>query len=52
MLCGFPPFFEEDNASLFKKIQNCEFDFPDEYWKNISDSAKELIRLILVRDPN
>jgi len=32
MLCGFPPFYEESNQALFEKIENCEFEFPEEYW--------------------
>lgn len=51
MLCGFPPFYEDDNAKLFEQIKNCEFEFPSPYWDNISDSAKELIRLLLVKEP-
>ena len=51
MLCGFPPFFEDDNQKLFEQIKNCELDFPSPYWDNISDSAKELIKSLLVKDP-
>jgi serine/threonine protein kinase len=51
MLCGFPPFHEESNQLLFEKIENCEFSFPEEYWGNISDCAKDLIVKLLVRKP-
>jgi len=37
ILCGFPPFYEENNQILFDKIKNCEYDFPAEYWDKISD---------------
>lgn len=32
-------------------IKKGEFDFPSPYWDNVSDTAKELIRKILVVDP-
>ena len=51
MLCGFPPFYDENNQALFKAILNCEYEFPSPYWDNISDDAKDLIRRILVKDP-
>lgn len=38
----------QDN--LFHRIQAGQFDFPPEEWSNISDSAKNLIRNLLVRD--
>lgn len=50
-LCGFPPFYEENNQKLFDMIKNCEFDFPSPYWDDVSDVAKDLIKSLLVRDP-
>ena len=47
MLCGYLPFEDKDNDILFKKILECEIEFPE----NVSDSAKDLIRKILVVDP-
>jgi calcium/calmodulin-dependent protein kinase-4 len=32
-------------------IKNCQFDFPSPYWDDVSDVAKDLIRSLLVRDP-
>jgi calcium/calmodulin-dependent protein kinase I len=37
MLCGFPPFYDENNAELFKSIMSCEYDFPSPYWDKVSD---------------
>ena len=51
MLCGFPPFYEENNTKLFEQIKKCEFDFPSPYWDDISEMAKDLIRKLLVVDP-
>jgi len=32
-------------------IKNCDFEFPSPFWDDVSDTAKELIRSILVVDP-
>jgi serine/threonine protein kinase len=50
-LCGFPPFYEENNQKLFEMIKTCSYEFPSPFWDDISDSAKNLIRTILVVDP-
>lgn len=51
MLCGFPPFYEENNQQLFELIKNGTYDFPSPYWDDISDLAKDLIRQLLVVNP-
>jgi len=51
LLCGFPPFYEESNAQLFKAIMEGRFSYPDPYWSGVSDSAKDLINKLLVVDP-
>lgn len=51
MLCGFPPFYEENNAKLFEMIKNCEYEFPSPFWDDVSDTAKDLIKSILIVDP-
>jgi serine/threonine protein kinase len=50
-LCGFPPFYSENNEELFEIIQKGEFEFPSPHWDVISDMAKDLIKHILVVDP-
>lgn len=47
LLCGFPPFYEENIAALFEQIIEGSYGFPDPYWTNISESAKDLIRHLL-----
>jgi serine/threonine protein kinase len=49
-LCGFPPFYEDNNEDLFEQIKKAEFDFPSPYWDEISDMAKDLISKLLVAD--
>jgi calcium/calmodulin-dependent protein kinase I len=51
MLCGYPPFYDENNTVLFQKILNLDYEFASPYWDEISDSAKDLIKHILTRDP-
>ncbi|NWI42565.1 DCLK2 kinase, partial [Picathartes gymnocephalus] len=49
LLCGFPPFRSENNLQedLFDQILVGRLEFPSPYWDNITDSAKELISLML-----
>mmetsp|Transcript_3558 Transcript_3558/g.2583 ORF Transcript_3558/g.2583 Transcript_3558/m.2583 type:complete len:163 (+) Transcript_3558:73-561(+) len=51
LLCGFPPFYDEENNVLFDKIKQGRFDFPSPSWDNISIEAKEIVRGLLVVDP-
>lgn len=50
MLCGFPPFYNDNHTELFQQIVNLDYEFPSPYWDDISDSAKDLIKKILVKD--
>lgn len=51
LLCGFPPFYDEDNMVLFEKIKRGKYDFPSPVWDQISTDAKEIIKNLLVVDP-
>ncbi|KAL5022554.1 hypothetical protein ScPMuIL_001709 [Solemya velum] len=66
MLCGYPPFYGQCGAdcgwehgeacqycqeSLFNRIQDGDFEFPENEWSEISEDAKDLIRHLLVREP-
>lgn len=52
LLCGYPPFYDEDQASLFETILRGKFDFHAEYWGSISTSAKDLITKLLTVEPS
>lgn len=52
LLCGFPPFYADNDPDLFELIQEAEYEFPDPYWTNISDEAKDLVRKLLMKDQN
>nr|CAD7196651.1 unnamed protein product [Timema douglasi] len=47
LLCGYPPFYDENDANLFAQILKGEFEFDSPYWDDISDSAKDFIRQLM-----
>jgi calcium/calmodulin-dependent protein kinase I len=47
LLCGYPPFYNNNQQLLFKSIRNGQFEFNKQYWANVSEEAKDLIRKIL-----
>ncbi|KAJ0399737.1 hypothetical protein P43SY_009318 [Pythium insidiosum] len=51
LLCGYPPFHDDNQAMLFRKIRSGRFEFDSPYWDNVSDDAKDLIRKMLTLDP-
>ena len=51
LLCGFPPFYEEELPALFDQILHARYDFPSPWWDNISKEAKDLVRAMLTVDP-
>ena len=51
LLCGFPPFYEEELPALFDQILKARYDFPSPWWDTISDGAKDLVRKLLTVDP-
>lgn len=50
-LCGYPPFYDENDAVLFENIMDGRFEFHSPYWDNICEEAKDLIKKLLVVDP-
>jgi len=52
LLCGFPPFYNENLPVLFEQIMHADYDFPPEYWDQISETAKNFISRLLVVDPS
>jgi len=51
LLCGFPPFYNEKLQLLFEQIMKADYDFPEDYWCDVSKEAKDFIRKLLVVDP-
>lgn len=52
LLGGYPPFIEQNQRELFKKIKKGQYEFHPEYWGGISPEAKDLISKLLTVDPN
>ncbi|XAR69840.1 Non-specific serine/threonine protein kinase [Bertholletia excelsa] len=50
LLSGVPPFWDETEQGIFEQVLKGELDFVSEPWPSISDSAKDLVRRMLVRD--
>ncbi|XP_071178532.1 MAP kinase-interacting serine/threonine-protein kinase 1-like isoform X2 [Mytilus galloprovincialis] len=66
MLCGYPPFYgqcggdcgwergeacQSCQETLFTRIQDGMFEFPDNEWGDVSNDVKDLIQKLLVREP-
>ncbi|KAJ6697574.1 hypothetical protein OIU85_003901 [Salix viminalis] len=51
LLSGVPPFWAETEIGIFKQILQGKLDFESEPWPSITDSAKDLIRKMLERNP-
>lgn len=51
LLGGYPPFIEQNQRELFRKIRKGQYEFHEEYWGQVSDDAKNLIRKLLTVDP-
>eukprot|EP00928_Gymnodinium_smaydae_P018455 TRINITY_DN17022_c0_g1_i2.p1 TRINITY_DN17022_c0_g1~~TRINITY_DN17022_c0_g1_i2.p1 ORF type:complete len:506 (+),score=149.06 TRINITY_DN17022_c0_g1_i2:127-1644(+) len=51
LLCGYPPFFGESDAEVLSKVRLGNFSFNNTDWKNVSEDAKNLIRMLLKMNP-
>jgi calcium/calmodulin-dependent protein kinase I len=50
LLCGYPPFYDENDSELFRQILKAEYEFDSPYWDDISESAKDFIRNLMCKD--
>jgi serine/threonine protein kinase len=50
LLVGYPPFYDEDQRKLFKKIKEGRYHFHEDYWGGISPGATDMIRKMLCVD--
>lgn len=51
-LVGYPPFTDErQDADLKTQIMRGLYKFPDEFWKDISNEAKDLVSRLMCVDP-
>merc|ERR1712154_95790 len=52
LLGGYPPFVDQNQRKLFRKIRKGQYEFHEDYWGEVSEDAKDLIRQLLVVDPD
>uniref|UniRef100_A0A8B9JFM7 Calcium/calmodulin-dependent protein kinase type 1D-like n=1 Tax=Astyanax mexicanus TaxID=7994 RepID=A0A8B9JFM7_ASTMX len=51
LLCGYPPFYDENDSKLFEQILKADYEFDSPYWDDISDSAKDFISNLMLKNP-
>lgn len=51
LLCGYPPFYDENDATLFAQIMRAEYEFDTPYWDNISKDAKDFVEKLMTLKP-
>jgi len=47
LLCGYPPFYGDNDAAIFRMIMSGRFDFPEQEWGDISQEAKDFIKKLI-----
>lgn len=47
LLCGYPPFYGDDDMEILQMVQKGKFDFDGEEWDDISKEAKDLIKKLI-----
>ncbi|CAN0879295.1 Calcium-dependent protein kinase 2 [Linum grandiflorum] len=52
LLSGVPPFWAETEDEIFHEVLHGNPDFTSDPWPHVSDTAKELVKKMLVREPN
>ncbi|XP_020854780.1 MAP kinase-activated protein kinase 3 isoform X2 [Phascolarctos cinereus] len=55
LLCGFPPFYSNTGQAISpgmkRRIRMGQYGFPNPEWSDVSEEAKQLIRLLLKTEP-
>lgn len=49
LLCGYPPFYGDNNNEILQMVSRGNFDFDGEEWDDISADAKDLISKLITR---
>lgn len=50
LLGGYPPFHDENKKKMYELIKSADYEFHEDYWGNVSEEAKDLIRKLLTLD--
>eukprot|EP00002_Diphylleia_rotans_P012236 TRINITY_DN2395_c0_g1_i1.p1 TRINITY_DN2395_c0_g1~~TRINITY_DN2395_c0_g1_i1.p1 ORF type:complete len:324 (+),score=82.00 TRINITY_DN2395_c0_g1_i1:54-1025(+) len=51
LLCGFPPFYDDNIQVMYDQVLACQYEFPDPWWSQVSSEAKDFISKLLVLEP-
>nr|KAJ0186918.1 hypothetical protein LSAT_V11C900486610 [Lactuca sativa] len=51
LLCGVPPFWGESENEIFEEALRGKLDFSSDPRPSISESEKDLVRKMLIKDP-
>lgn len=51
LLCGVPPFNGPTDAIIIQQVRTGEATFQESVWKSVSPLARDLLKLLLIRDP-
>lgn len=51
MMCGYPPFYHDNEMRLFEIIMQGSYKFDETYWGEVSAACKGMIRELLLVDP-
>lgn len=49
LLCGYPPFYGDDDQEILRMVKKGVFDFDGEEWDDVSNEAKDLIKKLVIR---
>lgn len=52
LLGGYPPFHDDNHAILYRKIKAADYSFEPQYWEQVSEDAIDLIKKMLVVNPD
>ena len=52
LLCGFPPFYAEEEERLLQIVRSGQFEFASPYWDGVSAAAKQLVSSCLQLQPS
>ena len=48
-MCGYPPFYGDDDTEILQMVVKGKFDFEGEEWNDVSKEAKDLIKKLICK---
>lgn len=51
LLCGYPPFYGDNDWQIFRRVSAGKFSFPSPEWDHISREARDFVKRLLAMDP-